>query len=150
MNHKIRLAALAALSFTLVVGTKAIASKIALVKNGTDTNIQFNHAGMKCWILPGELMQCPLSDDSVSLLTRENAVNVPTKESMGLPTFNTFTHTFSIDEARSPVGILILNKNLEVSIVNGKLVSEKHTDYVQFSQYYTHTAVGGMQAVPAA
>ena len=150
MKRVIRLTALAALSCTLVVGTKAIASKIALIKNGTDTNIQFNHAGMKCWILPGELMQCPLSDDSVKLLTRENTVNVPTKESMGLPTFTTFTHTFSIDDARSPVGIVILNKDLEVSIVNGKLVSEKHTDYVQFSQYYTHTCVGGMQAVPAA
>ncbi len=152
MKHIIRLTALAALSCSLIAGTKAIASKIALVKNGTDTNVQLKHAGMTCWLLPGELMQCPLADAPVSLLSREYAVNVPQKESMGLPTFNTFTHTFSIADARSPVGIVILKADLEVSIVNGTLADEVHTDYVQFSQAGagTHSCIGGTQAVPAA
>lgn len=150
MKRVIRLVRVAALSCTVVAGIKAMPPKIALVKNGTDTNIQFKHAGMTCWLLPGELMQCPFSDHSVSLMLREHAINVPQKESLGLPTFNISQHTFSIAHARSPVGIVILNKDLEVSIVNGDLAEQSHLDFVQFSQYDPHSVIGGLTAVPAA
>ena len=150
MKRVIRFVAVAALSLTAIAGTKAITTKIALVKNGTDHNIQFHNAGLTCWLLPGELMQCPLTDSPVSLLAREVAINVPQKESVGLPTFNISQHTFSIADARSPVGIVILNNDLEVDIVNGRLADQSHMDYLQFSHDHTHSAVGGLAAVPAA
>ncbi len=150
MRRVIRFTALAALSFTIIAGTKAITSKLALVKNGTESNVQFKHAGMTCWLLPGELMQCPLAEDPINLLTRNFAINVPQKESMGLPVFNVSQHAFSIENTRSPVGIVILNNDLEVSIVNGDIAEQSHMDLLQFSHHSTHSAIGGLQSVPAA